>query len=159
MTLSDKQWSIRDLGSQNGTFVNDVKLQGDLVLDPGDVIRIGPMVLEFSPPQAGSPTPTSAGKAAKSNTTDDDIASWLTEGEPEDGSTGDTTIISTASKAVTKPIPADTASAVDVAAGSQAKGQTAKEQAFQSVAEEAADIIRHHWEHVKREEDDGDAPA
>jgi len=34
-------WSIRDVGSSNGTFVNGRRLAGETVLDPGDEIRVG----------------------------------------------------------------------------------------------------------------------
>ncbi len=34
-------WSVRDMGSRNGTFVNGRKLAAERVLGPGDEIRIG----------------------------------------------------------------------------------------------------------------------
>jgi DNA-binding NarL/FixJ family response regulator len=34
-------WSLRDMGSRNGTFVNGQKLLGERVLGPGDEVRIG----------------------------------------------------------------------------------------------------------------------
>ena len=34
-------WSLRDMGSRNGTTVNGQKLTGERVLGPGDEIRIG----------------------------------------------------------------------------------------------------------------------
>jgi DNA-binding CsgD family transcriptional regulator len=34
-------WTIRDLGSRNGTFVNGRRLEGEQVLKAGDEIRIG----------------------------------------------------------------------------------------------------------------------
>lgn len=34
-------WSLRDMGSRNGTFVNGQKLSGERVLAPGDEVRIG----------------------------------------------------------------------------------------------------------------------
>lgn len=34
-------WSLRDMGSRNGTFVNGQKLVGERVLGPGDEVRIG----------------------------------------------------------------------------------------------------------------------
>ena len=37
-------WQIRDLGSRNGTFVNDVPIQGPHRLVAGDRVRIGPLV-------------------------------------------------------------------------------------------------------------------
>ncbi|HEV8599814.1 MAG TPA: trypsin-like peptidase domain-containing protein [Gemmatimonadales bacterium] len=35
-------WVLRDLGSSNGTWVNDERIQGDRPLEPNDVIRFGP---------------------------------------------------------------------------------------------------------------------
>lgn len=35
-------WVVRDLGSSNGTWVNDKRIQGDRPLHPNDVIRFGP---------------------------------------------------------------------------------------------------------------------
>jgi S1-C subfamily serine protease len=34
-------WSVQDLGSRNGTFVNGVRAEGPVWLEPGDVIRFG----------------------------------------------------------------------------------------------------------------------
>ena len=34
-------WSLRDMGSRNGTFVNGQKMVGERVLGPGDEFRIG----------------------------------------------------------------------------------------------------------------------
>lgn len=34
-------WSVRDVGSSNGTFVNGKRLAGEVRLDPGDEIRVG----------------------------------------------------------------------------------------------------------------------
>ncbi len=38
---------IEDLGSSNGTFVNDVKVQGRVVLKDGDMIRLGTILFKF----------------------------------------------------------------------------------------------------------------
>ncbi|MCB0194300.1 MAG: protein kinase [Anaerolineae bacterium] len=45
----DERWTLEDLGSLNGTFVNDVKLkpQTPITLKSGDVIRCGHMPLIF----------------------------------------------------------------------------------------------------------------
>lgn len=40
-------WCIRDLSSRNGTFVNDVRVDRDLPLHPGDEIRVGNTRLVF----------------------------------------------------------------------------------------------------------------
>lgn len=154
MKQDGKSWFIRDLGSQNGTFVNEAEVKEEVPLQPGDNIRIGPMILQYSPAEIPA-TAASAVKPDKSKTTDADIASWLTEGESDDGSTGDTTIIAVPRKKTADPVPADTASAVDVAAGTKSNVTAS----YESVADEAAEIIRKHWELVKREETEDDSPA
>ena len=40
-------WYVEDLGSTNGTFVNDQKLAAPAMVQPGDRIRIGTTVLEL----------------------------------------------------------------------------------------------------------------
>ena len=59
-------WSVRDMGSRNGTFVNGQKLAGDRVLGPGDEVRIGRTRLvlrggsqrEHTATEAAQPPPT-----------------------------------------------------------------------------------------------------
>ena len=40
-------WYVEDLGSTNGTFVNDQKLAAPAKVEPGDRIRVGTTVLEL----------------------------------------------------------------------------------------------------------------
>jgi len=41
------QWCIEDLGSKNGTFVNDLPINQPVVLQTGDTITIGAVRLRF----------------------------------------------------------------------------------------------------------------
>ena len=41
------KWYVEDLGSTNGTFVNDQKLAAPAQVEPGDRIRVGTTVLEL----------------------------------------------------------------------------------------------------------------
>jgi transcriptional regulator with GAF, ATPase, and Fis domain len=45
--LTQNQWVIRDLESRNGTTINGQPIQGDRVLEPGDIVRIGHSQLAF----------------------------------------------------------------------------------------------------------------
>lgn len=47
-------WTIQDLGSKNGTFVNNIPLKARLILKPGDRITAGHLVIVYSP-QDGDP--------------------------------------------------------------------------------------------------------
>jgi pSer/pThr/pTyr-binding forkhead associated (FHA) protein len=40
-------WYVEDLGSTNGTYVNDQKLASPAMIQPGDRIRVGTTVLEL----------------------------------------------------------------------------------------------------------------
>lgn len=42
-------WTIQDLGSKNGTFVNNIPLKARLILKPGDRITAGHLVIVFAP--------------------------------------------------------------------------------------------------------------
>jgi pSer/pThr/pTyr-binding forkhead associated (FHA) protein len=56
---ADGQLMIEDLGSANGTFVNDVRLDALQTLELGDVIRVGKTILQVTDPSGVIP-----GKAA-----------------------------------------------------------------------------------------------
>lgn len=129
---------VRDLGSSNGTLVNDVAIQKETLLKPGDMLRVGPMLFQV----AGSkqhPEPASSGPSATNepdDATDDNIASWLTEDDSDFGehSTGDTTIV-TEKPLAAPPPPADV---------SEPASENPEKQQFSSIAEEASDIIQRH---------------
>ena len=41
------RWYVEDLGSTNGTFVNDQRLAAPAQVEPGDKVRVGTTVLEL----------------------------------------------------------------------------------------------------------------
>ncbi|MFP2933247.1 FHA domain-containing protein, partial [Pyxidicoccus sp. 3LG] len=50
ITLHEGQARIRDLRSRNGTLVNGERLAGEVVLQPGDRVRVGTTTALFEPP-------------------------------------------------------------------------------------------------------------
>src|SRR4249920_1223990 len=48
LTTDDQGLRVRDLGSKNGTFVNDVRIEAERVLKAGDKLRVGPLEFEIS---------------------------------------------------------------------------------------------------------------
>lgn len=52
--VENNQYTLEDLGSSNGTFLNGERLRGRLVLKPGDEIRLGrtvALIYEAEQPQ------------------------------------------------------------------------------------------------------------
>ncbi len=58
--------TVADLGSRNGTQVNDVPIDRPTPLKAGDLLRVGPFLFQMPPGRGG-------GKS------DDDISGWLNE--------------------------------------------------------------------------------
>jgi len=48
ITFTGGQWLLEDLGSRNGTFVNELQLEGPLVVTLEDRIQIGAVILELA---------------------------------------------------------------------------------------------------------------
>jgi len=64
---SDSGLTVRDLGSRNGTFVNDERISDAVPLKVGDELRVGPLKFRVAPivttkpaPSSAPPTPTAA---------------------------------------------------------------------------------------------------
>jgi diguanylate cyclase (GGDEF)-like protein len=47
LEVSEERVTLRDLGSVNGSFVNDRRLRGPVVLKDGDLLRLGKELLKF----------------------------------------------------------------------------------------------------------------
>jgi pSer/pThr/pTyr-binding forkhead associated (FHA) protein len=52
---TDGHVSIRDLGSANGTLVNGSRVVGELALHDGDMLQLGPVVLQVLAQQVADP--------------------------------------------------------------------------------------------------------
>lgn len=98
LKLTDKGVTARDMGSRNGTYVNETKIEGEQLLASGDTLRIGPLEFRFESDAAvskvkqpkvksvGEAVARSAGKARSDSDQpiEDSISDWLL-GEPETG--------------------------------------------------------------------------
>jgi pSer/pThr/pTyr-binding forkhead associated (FHA) protein/tRNA A-37 threonylcarbamoyl transferase component Bud32 len=60
---ADGELTIEDLGSANGTFVNDERIDGPRTLHLGDVVRMGQTFLEVTDVSGHVPQPTQLGAA------------------------------------------------------------------------------------------------
>lgn len=41
ISVRDGHWWLEDLGSTNGTFLNDIPIEAPVIVAPGDLIRVG----------------------------------------------------------------------------------------------------------------------
>jgi len=53
----DTGWTVRDLGSRNGTHVNDEKIAAEVPLKPGDELRVGPLIFRIAERESSVPAP------------------------------------------------------------------------------------------------------
>lgn len=49
-----EHWTVQDLGSKNGTFVNNIQLKARLILKPGDRVTAGHLSIVYAPEAGGS---------------------------------------------------------------------------------------------------------
>ncbi len=89
-------WSVRDLKSRNGTYLNDERIEQEALLKPGDELKVGPLKFRVESadaassaeaaeaPRADRPPVNHVAKAAQNTAgkgektaTEDDISRWL----------------------------------------------------------------------------------
>ncbi|WP_417848257.1 FHA domain-containing protein [Thalassoglobus sp.] len=145
LVVRDDTVLVKDLESRNGTFVNGRPIDGEVVLQPGGTLAVGPMVLRL---RGGSEDSSSVEVKITVKSplqiaeplSDDDIASWLSDSELENRIESDTATYDTPSV----PPPREAPSVEDTA-------PKIRRRAFASVAEEAKDIIRRHFEGLEQD--------
>ena len=95
ISITEGRATIRDLGSRNGTLVNDQKITGEHELRTGEKIKIGPLEFEVhlstsvsgkKKPKVHSVQEAAARtlEAAKPRDNEADISNWLDEEESDD---------------------------------------------------------------------------
>lgn len=136
-TAAGEIW-VRDLGSQNGTYINDQLIEQPVRLEPGDVLRIGTTVFQVP----GTKPPAS--ETTEPHASESVLADWLAEeATPAAQDPGDTTILTRS----------EAASAAADAASSH------PDETPPSDEDEAARIIRRHWEQLRANRQSGPSPA
>jgi pSer/pThr/pTyr-binding forkhead associated (FHA) protein len=48
ITFTGGQWVLEDLGSRNGTFVNELRVEGQIVITYEDRVQVGASILEIT---------------------------------------------------------------------------------------------------------------
>src|SRR6478672_4055885 len=64
----DTGWTVRDLGSRNGTHVNDEKITAEVPLKPGDELRVGPLIFRIAERESSAVAPAATPEAAAPTT-------------------------------------------------------------------------------------------
>jgi pSer/pThr/pTyr-binding forkhead associated (FHA) protein len=59
----DGSWTARDLGSRNGTYVNDTRIAEEVTLSPGDELRVGPLKFRIATAETSKPAKEPASSA------------------------------------------------------------------------------------------------
>jgi hypothetical protein len=136
LTPTAKGLLIRDLKSQNGTIVNDVKIESETLLQPGDRVQIGPIHFELAGARPAKPA----------SDLDNDIFGWLSEGDTatEFPSASDTPIVKAAQRQPHPP--AEHNPAAEQKPAVEHRHAPEQKPKFKTIAEEARDIIRRHRE-------------
>lgn len=136
---------VKDHGSRNGTLINEKRITTEVLLAPGSTLTVGPMRFRLAKAVRASGKFNFSAEGSQ-KLSDDDIASWLTDDAIPLAS--DTTVVENESSTV-KGTPADSAAAAPPEPRRWVPPPS--KTSFDSVAEEAADIIRRHYEMLKAE--------
>lgn len=136
---------VNDLDSINGTQVNGEAITTEFLLAPGNTLTVGPMQFRLLP---RDPVTAPRKRTADPPLSDDEITGWLTDEIEQLQS--DTTVVG--EKPADEPV--EEPEEVEPALPTGPWVPPPRKASFESVAEEAADIIRRHHEMVAAMEDD-----
>lgn len=125
---------VHDLGSRNGTLINDIAIQGQVELQAGDILRVGPASFQLAGKKSATIAP------AKKSASDDSIMDWLADEEGESDSE-DTTIVRS------DPVPARHVAPTPIPEEQPTPLPSQKK--FKTIGEEGEDIIQRHYELVQ----------
>jgi pSer/pThr/pTyr-binding forkhead associated (FHA) protein len=149
---------VRDLESQNGTYVNDVAITEPYLMKPGDILRVGAALFQVPRQRPQQPKPQ---KEEGGGLSDDEISTWLADEEQtESSSVPDTTVIKGRQTPAIESSTPTTAPTVRTAPTAQASAGSAPlppdgrtvptiRQPAKTVKEQAAEIIQRHLEIVR----------
>lgn len=145
LTPTGRGLLLRDLNSQNGTFVNALRVDDEVMLQSGDRLTVGPVSFEVQCP-AEVPTERE----------EDNVLGWLSEGDSSAGRqhTGDTTVIRVPEQLQAPSLSRSTApqredeDSASWSSSSSSGSLPTYRGGFSSIAEEAADIFR-EWEELQ----------
>ena len=141
--IEDGTIYVKDLGSSNGTQINDVTIESETELKPGQFLKVGPMLMQLEGEPGTARDPVSGEPVEGDSFSNDEIATALTEDTAESAST-DTTILKRVDADTDPATPVALAPTASVSVKPVASVPLASKLKFDSVAEEGADIIRRH---------------
>lgn len=139
---------VKDHGSRNGTHINGVRIETQMLLTAGNTLSVGPMKFRLVEIAEKLKT-TSQASQGDQKLSDDDIADWLSESGAS--GTAETTIVGGPGAKPEEETSHDEEKAPTTVEPKRWVPPASKTR-FESIAEEAADIIRRHHEMLKAEE-------
>lgn len=142
ITRSEKGWTVRDLGSRNGTYVNAQRIGEGVLLAIGDELSVGPLQFRVAPAAAKEAAATSPPPALEKTThkqppvksvaevaqrtasksdqsaTEDDVSRWLLglTDAPADVNLRETRTIRLEDTTLSRTVPVDNSATVEDAA-------------------------------------------
>ncbi len=133
---------VFDLGSRNGTLINDVAIPAETLMKPGDTLRIGPIAFQLVGSKKEATGTAKVDSAKKKSASDDSIMDWLADEEAE-VKASDTTIIR---RDPVPPKKVEPPPALEINSLTPLPPTGKK---FKTVGDEGEDIIQRHFELVQ----------